>query len=319
MISLDYVDMHTAGEPVRILTGGGPRPDGDTLLDKRDWFRDHADWVRRMSMWEPRGHFDMYGVIPVEPDRPEADVAVLFIHNSGYSTMCGHATLALARWFVESGRVAGPDVAIQVPAGLVEARFDGARSTYVGTPSFVTGRASTNAAGTEVEATIAFGGAFYALVTAEDLGVDLDDVASVVERASATTTALSGHPTIRHPSDDRMAFLYGTIVTDGGAGSVTPSRNVCVFADRQVDRSPTGSGVQARLAAARAVGSVSIGEPRAFVGPTGVPFVGTIMREIAGSEGGPAVVVEVSGTSHHVGSGTLVREPNDGLEPFLVR
>src|SRR5438093_13775431 len=128
-IAIETTEMHTGGEPVRIVTAGYPPIPGRTILDKRRYAREQLDHLRRFLLFEPRGHADMYGVIPVEPDHPEADLAVLFMHNEGYSTMCGHAVIALARWAVDTGRVPPrrPDtaVAIQCPCGLVRARGDG--------------------------------------------------------------------------------------------------------------------------------------------------------------------------------------------------
>ncbi|MGO4840526.1 proline racemase family protein, partial [Rhizobiaceae sp. 2RAB30] len=98
---LTVIDMHTGGEPVRIVTGGYPPVPAGTILEKRAYVRDNLDHLRRMLMFEPRGHYDMYGVLPVEPDLPGADLAVLFMHNEGYSTMCGHAVIALGRYAVD--------------------------------------------------------------------------------------------------------------------------------------------------------------------------------------------------------------------------
>ena len=125
-LKIETVEMHTGGEAVRLVVGGYPAIPGPTILAKRRHAREHLDRYRRLIMFEPRGHYDMYGVLPVEPDLAGADLAVLFIHNEGYSTMCGHAVIALGRWAVDSGRVpkTGPEsrVAIQCPCGLVEAR-----------------------------------------------------------------------------------------------------------------------------------------------------------------------------------------------------
>ena len=103
--ALSVVDMHTGGEPLRIVTGGYPAVPAGTILEKRAYVRDNLDHLRRILMFEPRGHFDMYGALLVEPDLPDADLAVLFMHNQGYSTMCGHAILALGRYAVDKGLV----------------------------------------------------------------------------------------------------------------------------------------------------------------------------------------------------------------------
>ena len=94
-------EMHTGGEPLRIIESGYPEIEGTTILDKRRFVTEKLDHLRKFLMFEPRGHFDMYGALLVKPDLPEADLAVLFLHNEGYSTMCGHAVLALGRYAVD--------------------------------------------------------------------------------------------------------------------------------------------------------------------------------------------------------------------------
>jgi len=325
-------EMHTGGEPVRIVESGYPPLRGATILDKRRDARDHHDRLRRALMLEPRGHADMYGVIPVEPDHPEADIAVLFMHNEGYSTMCGHAVLALARWAVDHGHVAGTapvtEVAIQVPSGLVRAAvdFDGHRTgaaRFLSVPSFVAAADVTVEVPGHGAVTldVAYGGAFYALVPAAALGLALGDapIGDIVAAAWAVTRTVAEQVPLHHPDDPDLAFLYGTIVTDGrDASSEQPTRNVCVFADRQVDRSPTGSGVQARIAAMRSRGQVELGQVRRFESLTGAVFTGRALSETFAGEV-PAVVVEVGGTAHYTGTATFTLEQDDGLEPFLVR
>src|SRR3990172_11212701 len=146
MAPIRTIEMHTGGEPVRIVVGGYPPILGDTILAKRRYAREHLDHLRRALIFEPRGHFDMYGVIPVAPDDPEADLAVLFMHNEGYSTMCGHATIALGRWAVDSGLVPATEpitrLAIQVPAGLVRVEVEtaggrGGDVRFEGVPAFL--------------------------------------------------------------------------------------------------------------------------------------------------------------------------------------
>jgi len=150
MDPIHTVEMHTGGEPVRIVTAGYPPIPGETLLAKRRYAREHLDHLRRTVIFEPRGHYDMYGVVPVDPDRPEADLAVLFMHNEGYSTMCGHATIALGRWAVDSGLVPAVEplttLTLQVPAGLVRVSVDVTRgrtgaTRFESVPAFVFTRA----------------------------------------------------------------------------------------------------------------------------------------------------------------------------------
>lgn len=327
------VDMHTGGEPVRIVVDGYPEVRGDTILDKRRFALDHLDHLRRLLVFEPRGHADMYGVIPVTPDHPDADLAVLFMHNEGYSTMCGHATIALGRWAVDTGIVAPTGsqtlVRLQVPSGLLHLTVhtgaaDPGRVSFEGIPSFVTALDhSIDVAGHgSVAVDVAYGGAFYAVVGAAALGLDLatSSLRDLVDAAWATTTAVnaSGLP-LEHPDHPDLGFLYGTIVTDGAdAWSPEPTTNLCVFAERQVDRSPTGSGVMARIAIQHARGLIDVEAERTFESIIGSRFTGQAMRE-ANVGGRDAVVVRVSGEAHYVGESTFTLEADDPVPSFLLR
>lgn len=329
---VETVEMHTGGEPVRIVTAGYPRLEGDTILAKRRFAREHHDAIRRLLMHEPRGHFDMYGVLPVEPDHPEADLAVLFVHNEGYSTMCGHATIAIGRWAVDSGLVARTEPVtrfrLQVPAGLVEVEVDVASgrtgtARFRSVPAFVTlldAPIDVPGHGT-VDVDVAFGGAFYAFVDAARLGLDVrtSPTRHLVDAAWAVTTAVRDAIDLEHPDDPDLAFLYGTILTDGrDAWSDDPTANVCVFADREVDRSPTGSGVTARIAIQRARGLIEMGQERRFESVTGAIFTGRAVTE-ATVAGRDTWIVEVGGRSHYTGSSVFTLEDDDPLPSFLLR
>ena len=331
-MDVSTIEMHTAGEPVRIVTSGYPDLPGDTILAKRRYAHDHLDHLRRLLMFEPRGHFDMYGVIPVSPDHPDADLAVLFMHNEGYSTMCGHATIALGRWAVDSGIVPAAEpvteVRIQVPAGLVVARVavTGGRAGGVhfeSVPAFVAvadREVDVPGYGT-VMVDVAYGGAFYSFAPAASFGLDVagSPLHDLVDAAWAATRAVADQVPIAHPEEPDLAFLYGTILTDGAdAFSERPTANVCVFADRQVDRSPTGSGVTARIAIQVARGLIGYGQTRRFTGPSGAEFTG---RPLAPARVGDtqAVTVEVGGMAHYTGESTFTMEDDDPLPGFLLR
>ena len=172
-LSIETVEMHTGGEPVRLVVAGYPAIPGADILAKRRHAREHLDHFRRLLMFEPRGHSDMYGALLVEPDLPAADLAVLFIHNEGYSTMCGHAVIALGRWAVDSGRVNRSAhesrVAIQCPCGLVEANVAGDGSVkFTSVPAFAFALdAAIDVPGLgPLNVDIGYGGAFYAFVPA---------------------------------------------------------------------------------------------------------------------------------------------------------
>lgn len=335
--SIETVDMHTGGEPVRIVAAGYPPIPGATILDKRRYARDNLDHLRRLIMFEPRGHYDMYGVIPVEPDLPDADMAVLFIHNEGYSTMCGHATIALGRYAVDQGIVTAraplTEVRLQCPCGLVrvtvevEATPDGFRTgaaSFVSVPSFAFALDRTlEVAGIGVVPfDIGYGGAFYALVDVAAIGLDLaaSSLSELVEAADRITKAVAAAVPLDHPDDPDLAFLYGTILTDGSDGfGGAPTRNLCVFAEREVDRSPTGSGVSARIAVQHARGSIGLGQTRQFESVTGAIFTAkAVQAERAGRF--DAVRVEVGGRAYYSGRSTFWVEPGDPLGGgFLLR
>ncbi len=331
-IRIETVEMHTGGEPVRIVVSGYPPILGATLLDKRRYAKAELDAFRRLVMFEPRGHADMYGVLPVAPDHGQADMAVLFIHNEGYSTMCGHATLALGRYAVDRGLVRPEGdrarLRLQCPCGLVEVDIamengKAGRVAFLSVPAFafaldrevaVPGHGS-------LRLDIGYGGAFYAILPASRLGLDLtrDSARDLAAAASAITAAAKAAIPLTHPEDADLAFLYGTILTDGGDGAGEASRNVCVFAEAEIDRSPTGSGVTARLALMLAKGEVALGETRRFASLTGAEFSGRILsKERAGDFS--ACRVEVSGRSYYTGSSVFTLETDDPLAGgFLLR
>ncbi|WP_442583702.1 proline racemase family protein [Mesorhizobium sp. ASY16-5R] len=329
--------MHTGGEPVRIVTGGYPGIPGATILEKRRYARENLDPLRKLLIFEPRGHYDMYGVIPVEPDLPGADMAVLFIHNEGYSTMCGHAVVALGRYAVDHGLVPPQtpftEVAIQCPCGLVQARVEVAEKDG----GFVTGGVSFESVSSfafaldqmvdvqgmgPVTLDIGYGGAFYAILPAQSVGLDVrtSPIAALVEAADRITKATAAAIPLDHPDDPDLAFLYGTILTDGRDGfSEEPTRNICVFAEREVDRSPTGSGVSARIAVQVAKGQIGLGQSRRFESVTGAVFSGKAVR---GEKCGrfDAVRVEVGGRAYYSGRSHFTLEDGDELgRGFLLR
>ena len=338
------VEMHTAGEPVRIVVDGLPPVLGATILEKRRFASEQLDGLRRALMAEPRGHADMYGVWPVEPDLPDVDLAVLFLHNEGFSTMCGHATIALGRFAVEEGLVTvapgapgltvSVPVRLQAPCGLIDVRVDVTDGrvgdvSFTSVPAFVAALdLAVDVAGVgRVVLDVAYGGAFYAIVTAEAIDVELGvtRLADVVDRADAVSQAVRSALVLEHPDAVDLAFLYGTIVVDVSDAHAPPlSHNVCVFADRQVDRSPTGSGVTARMALRHSRGSVRAGDTRRFAGVSGEEFTATVVAEHPAGTNAPdaiaSVDVMVAGRAYRTGMSTFLREDDDPLrEGFLPR
>lgn len=333
METLSVTDMHTGGEPLRIITGGYPAIPKGTILQKRKYVRDHLDHLRRILMFEPRGHFDMYGALLVEPDLSDADLAVLFLHNEGYSTMCGHAIIALGRYAVDQGLVemSEPEtiVRIEAPCGLVIARVKvengkAGNVAFDSVPCFLfAGEQKMDLKGKySITYDIAYGGAFYALADCRQFGLRFgrDRLRDFVDAADSLTAAVKARRGLAHPDHEDLAFLYGSILTDGNETDPdTPTRNICVFADSQVDRSPTGSGVSARLAAQFARGQIDIGRTRQFESFAGSIFSGSVVRK---AQAGPheAIIARVSGRAYYCGRSEFIVEPDDHLgQGFLLR
>lgn len=324
-------DMHTGGEPVRIVTSGYPSIPGKTILEKRAFVHEHLDHLRKLLMFEPRGHHDMYGVIPVEPSLPGADMAVLFMHNEGYSTMCGHAVIALGRYAVDTGIVAAVEpvttVNIECPCGMVVASVavnDGRAGavSFESVPAFLYARDREIDLpnGHRIRFDIGYGGAFYAIADGRQWGLafGISPLRDFVDVATALSEAVRRDYSIEHPDSQDLGFLYGSILTDGGDGDGVPTRNVCVFANAEVDRSPTGSGVTARLAAMYAKEEVEIGEVRDFQSISGSRFKGSVVRETF-SGAYAAIVAKVEGQAFYSGKSEFWLEPDDELgKGFLL-
>ncbi len=326
------IEAHTAGEPLRIVVDGFPQPAGDTMLARRRDARERFDDLRRALMWEPRGHADMYGALPTPPATPDGDLGVLFMHNEGWSTMCGHGIVALVTAGLQEGLIAAdrghPEVRIDTPAGRVTAWAETngervSRVTFRNVPSFVLHRdASVDVPGLgRVRYDLAFGGAFYAYVDSGELGLELEpaETRRLVDTAMAIKHAVAASADIVHPTGEPdLNFLYGTILVRPARGGV-PSRNVCVFADGEVDRSPTGTGVCGRAAIAHARGELALGEWRTIESILGTSFD---VRAVEAARVGEldAIVPEVRGSAFVTGRAEYVLDPADPLcAGFLLR
>ena len=331
-LRITTVDAHTAGEPFRVVTGGFPELRGDTMLARRRDARERFDHLRTALMWEPRGHADMYGCLVTPPVSEGADLGVLFLHNEGYSTMCGHGIIGLATVALEIGLLpaAPPEttVGIDTPAGLVTARasVEGGRVGRVrfeNVPSFGLALDETvevPGAG-RVRYDLAFGGAFYAFVRAEDLGLTLAPAGfrAIIEAGMGVKRAVMAARPIPHPYEADLSFLYGTIIVGPPERPGSHSRNVCVFAEGEVDRSPTGTGVSARLAIHHARGEIRAGERLTIESILGTTFTGRVVGE---TPFGPhaAVVPEVEGSAFITGRHEFLIDPDDPLrEGFILR
>jgi trans-L-3-hydroxyproline dehydratase len=347
MLRLKTIDAHAAGEPLRLIVDGFPSPRGATMLEKREWVQRHADHLRRALMLEPRGHADMYGAILTEPVAPGSHAGVLFMHNEGYSTMCGHGVIAVTTIALERGLLMpggdGTTVVYDAPAGTIRARATmaggaglpaEARSAKVGkgggagrealvesvafqnVPSFVLHAGLTVKLPTrQIRADVAFGGAFYAIVDCEAVGLPIDaaHLPELRRVGMEIKHAIEAAQTIAHPLESGLRGIYGTIFTGPPNHDTADLRNVTIFADAEVDRSPCGTGTAAVMAVVDAMGLLAVDRPFVHESLIGTRFTGRVVSRTAVGEY-QAIVPEISGSAWITGEHTFFIDDADPLK-----
>jgi len=337
MIELRTIDAHAAGEPLRLIVGGFPLPHGRTMLDKREWLKRHADHLRRALMLEPRGHADMYGALLTEPVMPGSHAGVLFMHNEGYSTMCGHGIIAVTTIALERGILVpggdGCSIVYDAPAGAIRARAKravGGAGTAGGAgrvdsvafqnvPSFVLhGGLTVKLATRRIRADVAFGGAFYAIVDSEAVGLPIDapHLPDLRRIGMEIKAAIEREQTIVHPLEPGLRGIYGTIFTGPeetttGKGAAD-LRNVTIFADAEVDRSPCGTGTAAVMAVIDAMGLLADDKPFVHESLIGTTFSGRVASRTSVGEHA-AIVPEIEGSAWITGEHTFLIDQRDPL------
>lgn len=328
------IEMHTGGEPLRVILDGLPELKGNSVLEYRRYIKENHDVYRTALMFEPRGHADMYGCILLPPNDEEADFGILFLHNEGYSTMCGHAIIAITRLAVEMGWVQAQEpvtqMAIDAPCGRIISYANMKNGQVTSThfhcvPSFVVAldlHLEVADLGT-VSYDLAYGGAFYAYVDADKLGIDLapENVQEHIHKGMAIKRAImNSEQAIDHPFEEDLSFLYGTIFISKKTTGQSHSRNVCIFAEGEVDRSPTGSGVSGRMAIHHARNEIKAGDaPFIIESILSTTFKASVLEEV---DYGPfkAVIPKVEGNAHVVGQNEWIIDPDDPLKAgFILR
>jgi len=274
----------------------------------------------------------MYGCLLTDPISQDGIVGVIFFHNEGYSTMCGHGIIALSTVLADTGLIPATGAVIELnidtPAGRVLAtayRKEGktVKVSFLNVPSFVylTDQEVDVPGLGLISYDIAFGGAFYAFCRAEDLelGLGPEDNRKLIEAGLRIKHAIAATTEIRHPFEKELGFLYGTIFTGPAQNPSHHSRNVCVFAEGEIDRSPTGTGVSARAALHHARDELEIDQPFVVESILGTCFTGRIA---ATTPFGPydAVIPEITGTAHITGRHEFLIDPSDPLKfGFFLR
>jgi len=326
------IDAHAAGEPLRLVIEGWPAPQGRTMLERRAWALEHQDEARRALMLEPRGHLDMYGALLTEPERPDSDAGVLFMHNEGFSTMCGHGIIAVTTIALERellGGSAAPAGAVRTltldaPAGQIRARaavhLEGGRRrvtsvSFVNVPSFVLASAVPVRLGSrQIAVDVAFGGAFYAIVDAESAGLPMiaGRLFELRQAGMAIKEAVEAVVKVVHPLEPGLAGIYGTIFTGPPSRDDAHLRNVTVFAEAEVDRSPCGTGTCAVLSVLDAMGFTRSDAPFVHESLIGTVFSARVAGRTTVADL-PAVVPELTGEAWITGDHTFLVHPRDPL------
>lgn len=321
------IDAHAAGEPLRLVVEGLPSPEGKTMLEKRAWAQKHIDHLRRAIMLEPRGHADMYGALLTEPVSPGALAGVLFMHNEGWSTMCGHGIIAVTTIVFERelAWTEGPTIVLDAPAGPIQARptvtEEGGRRrvssvAFRNVPSFVLEAGIPTRVGTRtVPVDIAFGGAFYAIVDAEAVGVPIDKsrLQDLRRIGMEIKHEIERMRRVVHPLDDGLKGIYGTIFTAPPQNPEAHLRNVTIFADAEVDRSPCGTGTAAVMAVLSEMGVLNEDAPFVHESIVGTIFTGRITGRTEVGEHA-AIVPEIEGSAWITGEHAFLIDGDDPLK-----
>jgi len=321
--TIQTIDAHTGGEPLRILVSGMPPVSGKNILEKRAWLKENRDDLRQFLMNEPRGHADMYGAYLLPPTTAGADFGVIFIHNEGYSDMCGHGIIALGKVLVEMGYVERTSpvtrIGFDAPAGFIEAHveWDGTRAgavTFRNVPAFIFMRdveVDTPSFG-RIVGDIVFGGAFYYYINGEQAGLEIrpELVRSLIQLGAETKAAVKAKVRIQHPLEPGLNALYGTIIDGVPNRDGVDQSNVCIFADREVDRSPTGTGTSGRAAQLYLRGTLPLNQPYVNGSIVGSSFTVRVVEPVKVGEFDGAIT-EVTGSAHISGFNQWVLEDSD--------
>jgi len=328
------IDMHTCGEPLRVIIDGYPPLIGNSVLEQRRYVQENLDHLRKALMFEPRGHADMYGCLLVPPNDVDGDFGIIFMHNEGYSTMCGHAIIAISTLAAEMEWIEKKEginrIKIDAPCGRINSFVEIENGKVMGVhfhcvPSFVISldREITLEKYGTIKYDLAYGGAFYAYVDMDKNNFDFDlskeSYSQLIEVGMDIKHAvINSSDDIIHPFESDLSFLYGTIFTGQALSNNNQSRNVCIFAEGEVDRCPTGSGVSGRMAIHYKRNQIEAGHAWKIESIIDSVFKASVVEEVKYDQL-DAVIPQVEGTAHIIGRMEFLIDPNDPLEPFVLR
>jgi 4-hydroxyproline epimerase len=316
------LDGHTCGNPVRLVSGGGPLLAGATMLERRAHFLRDFDWIRTGLMFEPRGHDMMSGAILYPPTRPDCEAGVLFIETSGCLPMCGHGTIGTITMALENGLITPREpgrLSIDTPAGKVDI-------TYVQQGRFVEEVRLTNVPGFlhaegltahveglgEITVDVAYGGNFYAIVDPQPNFRDMADYTAgqLIGWSPALRRALNETYDFVHPEHPQISGLSHILWTGAPTQPGAHGRNAVFYGDKAIDRSPCGTGTSARMAQLAAKGRLKPGDEFWHESIIGSIFKGRVEAETTVA-GRPAIIPSIGGWARQTGINTIFIDDRD--------
>ncbi|SDY62714.1 proline racemase [Tindallia californiensis] len=320
------IDSHTMGEPTRIVVGGIPQIPGTTMADKKSHLENNLDYMRTSLMHEPRGHNDMFGSIITASTVEEADFGIIFMDGGGYLNMCGHGSIGAATVAVEAGMVEVEEpytnLVMESPAGLIKAKVkveDGKAKevSIVNVPSFLYKEdvvIQVPEIG-DVKMDISFGGSFFAIINAKELGVkvEMEQADVLLKLGLKIRDIVNNTVEMQHPEQKHIKTVDLVEIYDEASNEEADYKNVVVFGQGQLDRSPCGTGTSAKLATLHAKGQLGIDEKFVYESITGTMFKGRIMEttEVGDFK---AVIPEITGSAYITGFNHFVIDPDDPLK-----
>lgn len=316
------VESHTMGEPLRLIVSGVPNLLGSTMQEKKAYFMEHYDYLRRALILEPRGHKDMFGAVLTSPTMPDADVGVIFMHGGGYHNMCGHGTIAINTILVETGMVNVTEpittVRMEAPAGLVTVKVtveggNARQVSFQNVPSFLYKRDAVIHVPDwgSISVDIAFGGSFFVIVDSRQIKMEIcpDNASKLVEAGMAVIKAVNEQIEVRHPELEHIKRVDLCEIYGSAKSPDANMQNITIF-DGQIDRSPCGTGTCAKVAAMWAKGELQLGQDFCYESVIGTKFVGKAIME---TNVGPyrAIIPEITGSAFITGFSQFVIDEND--------
>lgn len=324
--TIQAIDSHTAGEATRIVVGGIPNIKGNTMPEKKQYLEDHLDHIRTAIMLEPRGHNDMFGSVMTQPCDPDADFGIIFMDGGGYLNMCGHGSIGAMTVAVETGVVPMEEpvtkVVMEAPAGIIkgDVKVENGKVQSVSifnVPAFLYKKdQEVELPGVgKVKFDISFGGSFFAIVHASQLGLKIEpkNAAKLTDIAMELRDIINREIEIQHPTLEHIKTVDLVEIWDEPTNEKATYKNVVIFGQGQVDRSPCGTGTSAKLATLHARGELKEGEKFVYESILGTLFEGEIVGTTKVGEF-DAVLPKITGSAYMTGFNNFLIDEDDPVK-----